>query len=113
MDEILLARDAGSLQALVDQFAETEGVSYILVHSLEGEVVAHTFVPEVPAELRRLIEENNGESGHRLRVAGEEFLDITAPILDGEIGHVHVGMAQATIDATFWRGAAGRRWPSA
>jgi PAS domain S-box-containing protein len=102
VDDILLERDAGSLQALLDQYAETEGVSYILVHNRAGEVIAHTFTPEVPAELLGLIGEEKRSSAYRLRVGPKDHLDITAPILDGEIGHVHVGMDQATIDATFW-----------
>ena len=103
VDDILLDRDAGSLQALVDQYAETEGVSYILVHNRAGEVIAHTFAPEVPAELLGLIGEEQRASAPPPAGRGEDHLDITAPILDGEIGHVHVGMDQAAIDATFWK----------
>ena len=103
MDDVLLGKDAGSLQALVDQYAETEGVSYILVHNRAGEVIAHTFAPEVPPELMALIGREQPSNAHRLRVGPRDYLDIAAPILDGEIGHVHVGMDQATIDATFWR----------
>ena len=102
VDDILLERDAGSLQALVDQYAETEGVSYILVHNRAGEVIAHTFAPEVPSELAALIIQEQRAIAHRLRVGADDFLDITSPILDGEIGHVHVGMNQAVIDGTFW-----------
>ena len=103
VDDILLERDAGSLQALVDQYAETEGVSYILVHNRAGEVVAHTFAPEVPAEVVELIGREQTATGYRLRVGLADHLAITAPILDGEIGQVHVGMDQAAIDAMFWR----------
>lgn len=103
VDDILLERDAGSLQSLVDQYAETEGVSYILVHHRAGEVIAHTFAPEVPAELVELIGREQPESAYRLRVGPADHLAITAPILDGEIGYVHVGMDQAAIDAMFWR----------
>ena len=103
VDDILLERDAGSLQALVDQYAKTEGVSYILVHNCAGEVIAHTFAPEVPAELVALIGKEQRTTAYRLRVGPTDHLAITAPILDGEIGHVHVGMDQATIDAIFWK----------
>ena len=103
VDDILMERDAGSLQSLVDQYAETEGVSYILVHNRAGEIIAHTFAPEVPLELRELIEQEQRATAHRLRVGPMYYLDIAAPILDGEIGQVHVGMAQATIDETYWR----------
>src|SRR4051812_4848566 len=49
---LLIDRDVASLQAMVDQYAQTEGVAYILVRDVEGEILAHTFEPEVPQELR-------------------------------------------------------------
>jgi sensor histidine kinase regulating citrate/malate metabolism len=36
VDVLLLGQDAASLQAMVDTYAETEGVGYILVQSPEG-----------------------------------------------------------------------------
>jgi PAS domain S-box-containing protein len=101
VDHLLLARDAASLQAMVDLYAETEGVGYILVQDRDGEVMAHTFVPEVPAELRQRRKAGSVES---LRIPGEGvYLDVSAPILEGEIGRVHVGMRQDVIDAGYWR----------
>ena len=54
-------------------------------------------------ELLALIGQEQPMNIHRLRVGPKDHLDITAPILDGEIGHVHVGMDQAKIDAMFWQ----------
>ena len=109
IDDILMHADAAVLQTLVDQYAEIEGVGYILVVNHQGEILAHTFVPEVPAELRRPIGELSSPQVRRVHLPEEgTFLDIAAPILNGEIGQVHVGMDQKTIDAAFWD-AVGRQ----
>ncbi len=105
VDDILLERDSASLQSLVDQYAEIEGVGYILVRDRDGEVLAHTFVPCVPPELL----DARQQGPVHLEVQGlGRFLDVPADILDGEIGQVHVGMKQEVIDAAFWQ-AVGRQ----
>src|SRR5262249_23111259 len=78
--EILLYRDPATLQAMVDQYAETEGVAYIYVVDADGDVVAHTFVPGIPPEVRELSHES-GEV-RRVRVGDlGDCLDLPAPIL--------------------------------
>src|SRR5262249_10191239 len=52
--EILVTRDASTVQALIDQFLEIKGVVYVFVVNADGEIVAHTFVPVVPEEIERL-----------------------------------------------------------
>jgi PAS domain S-box-containing protein len=104
VDDILMRADAATLQARIDQFARTEGVGYILVRSQDGEVLAHTFVPEVPAELLPPGEAMETVGVRRVDLPDlGRFLDVTAPILNGEIGQVHVGMDQSIIDRAFWR----------
>src|SRR5262249_13474577 len=104
VDDILLRADAATLQARIDQFARTEGVGYILVRSQDGEVLAHTFVPEVPAELVQPGEAIEMVGVRKLDLPGlGRFMDVSAPILHGEIGQVHVGMDQGIIDRAFWR----------
>jgi PAS domain S-box-containing protein len=103
VDDLLIGRDLAALQALVDQYARTEGVAYILVRDAQGDAIAHTFSPEVPAGLQHTAEGNVTTTPTRIRVGSAEYLDISAPILDGELGHVHVGMDQSNIDAAFWR----------
>jgi PAS domain S-box-containing protein len=103
IDDILLQKEAATLQARINQFARTEGVGYILVRDHEGEVLAHTFVPEIPDELLRPEEAMERVHIRRLEVPGMgRFIDVAAPILYGEIGHVHVGMDEGTIDRAFW-----------
>jgi PAS domain S-box-containing protein len=101
--EILLYRDPPTLQAMIDQHAETEGVAFVYVVDAHGEVIAHTFVPAVPEGLGEregrprettTREVTPGDGGH--------YLDVAAPILAGELGYVHVGMDRAQIRARVW-----------
>ena len=107
--EILLNRDASTLQAVIDQFITINGVSYVFVIDLHGEVVSHTFVPGIPTEVRRL-QETSRRPGPRadlriteFRIDGRgDFIDLSAPILAGEAGYVHVGMDKQLIRANLW-----------
>ena len=52
--EILLNADVSTIQSVVDQFTEIEGVSYVIVFDGQGEAVSHTFVPAVPGDVLEL-----------------------------------------------------------
>ena len=89
--DILLNRDMATLQSLVDQFIEIQGIRYIYITSETGEYLAHTFVPGIPDEILA--------SDHRSTEPVERdlpglgiFLEVGSPILAGVAGHVHVGM---------------------
>src|SRR5262249_14347429 len=94
-----------SLQALIDRFGEAEGVSYVFVTDPTGDIVVHTFVPAVPAELQRIAREDKSARGQKVReLAG--VMDVSSPILGGRAGVVHVGMnREAIIRAAMNRGA--------
>src|ERR1051325_2980979 len=49
--DLVLTRDASTVQALVDQFAEIAGVAYVIVYDPQQHVMAHTFAPLVPPGL--------------------------------------------------------------
>jgi signal transduction histidine kinase len=101
--DILLNRDAATVQAMIDQYLEIEGVSYVFVVDGEKTVVSHTFVPEMPPRLATLF-----ESGDSLRVASVtvppygQVIDVSEPILAGVAGSVHVGMSKELIKRYFW-----------
>ena len=99
--DVLVNRDLASLQSLVDQFAEGDGVSYVFVTDPAGDIVVHTFVPAVPAELRSIAREEQSDHGGRVReLAG--VMDVSSPILGGRAGVVHVGMNRHTVTARIW-----------
>jgi PAS domain S-box-containing protein len=105
--EIILNRDASTIQSIVDQLRETKGLSYVLVVNKDGEFLSHTFAPNVPYELRKVVEqprENTEEvivTNVRLKGHGN-YLDISSPILSGVAGHVHVGMDLDGVMSYMW-----------
>jgi sensor histidine kinase regulating citrate/malate metabolism len=92
--EDLIYGDGSSVQARLDQYAETEGVAYVFVVDTYGEVVCDTFVPGVPRELLQLGGEPHATRVRTLRVPGYgDCIDVVSPVVAGQIGYVHVGMA--------------------
>ena len=107
--EILFNRGLATVQAVIDQFDEIDGVAYVFVADAQGNVVAHTFVPAVPKEVLAFIEQSRAgpSTGNMvtttLRLHGQgDFIHIYAPILAGVAGYVHVGMDQGVIRAQIW-----------
>ncbi|MCP5002652.1 MAG: HAMP domain-containing protein, partial [Planctomycetes bacterium] len=99
--EMLLNRDASTVQAIVDQYVEISGVSYVFVVNAEGEIISHTFVPQVPEDILKIVktEKEETEIMHiELHEIGK-IIDIASPILAGVVGHVHVGMDRDIINA--------------
>ena len=107
--EILLNRNLATVQAIIDQFIEISGVAYVFVSDAEGEIVAHTFAPAIPAELRTLVTpyERHGVIAELItsQVEIEEqgnYIHVAAPILAGVAGFVHVGMDLGYIEQQIW-----------
>jgi signal transduction histidine kinase len=103
-DELILTRDASTIQSLVDQFRQIRGVGYVFVVDGDGTIVSHTFVPAVPRELQTLHRTAWNEPGgdkilqQDVTVAGGgDYIDVSAPILAGVAGAVHVGMDRGII----------------
>lgn len=105
--DLLLNRDASTVQDVVDQFAAIRGVKYVMVYDPKQTLVAHTFSPLVPPGI---VEQNlvPGEDSQRVRdvhyadpVSGvrQEIIDIGVPVLAGQLGTVRVGMDRTIIDA--------------
>jgi signal transduction histidine kinase len=101
--DTLLFGDVATVQSTIDQFLDIDGVGYMLVVDADGAVLAHTFVPTVPPELRTLHTPPEGTTVQEVRVEGMgDFIDVSAPILAGEMGTVHVGMKRELIRAAVW-----------
>src|SRR5437870_6510553 len=105
--DLLLTRDASTVQATVDQFAAINGVKYVIVYDPQKTLVAHTFSPLVPAGIvdRNLVP---GEATQQVRgiayadpVTGavQQIIDIGVPVLAGQLGTVRVGMDRSIITA--------------
>ena len=103
--DLLLTRDASTVQAVVDQFGAISGVKYVMVYDPHKTLVAHTFSPLVPAGI---VERNvvPGEAAQQIKeiaypdpVTGAEqrIIDIGVPVLAGQLGTVRVGMDKSII----------------
>ncbi len=104
--DIFLNLDAATVQSIIDQFIEIQGVSYVMVETAQGEVLAHTFVPSIPPqvlELDRLPSRDHAEKGkeYQVREVGD-WLDVSYPILNGLAGRVHVGMDLKRVRHAIW-----------
>lgn len=104
--DLIVNRDASTVQAQVDEFAKINGVAYVMVYDAQFTLVAHTFAPVVP---KGIVERNvvpgqstkpqvkdityvDPRSGHE-----REIIDIGVPMLGGQLGTVRVGMDRSII----------------
>src|SRR5262249_52806276 len=93
--------------ALVDQFAAISGVAYVMVYDADKKLIAHTFVPIVPAGIIAAnlvpgsVAKRVQEISYTDPASGVQrnIIDVGVPMLGGQLGTVRGGMAQAVITA--------------
>lgn len=100
--DILLNRDMATLQSLVDQFIEIQGIRYIYITSETGEHLAHTFVPGIPEAILASDHRSTEPVERELPGLGN-FVEVGSPILAGVAGTVHVGMDLDVVALKFQR----------
>lgn len=96
----LLSRHYLQLDLLFREFIKSErDVTYIYVIDPNGEVAAHSFGREFPTELKGLKPRNNmdGYGIARFATTDYEIIDISLPLLDGELGTLHLGISAGSI----------------
>ncbi|MCI5144973.1 MAG: HAMP domain-containing protein [Candidatus Electrothrix sp. AR3] len=94
--DILLNRDLSTLQSLIDQFTEIQGIEYIYVRNESGEFLAHTFVPGIPQEIKNGDPSHTGTIHRTLHGMGD-YVEVGSKILAGVGGTVRVGMDRGLI----------------
>ena len=106
--DLVVNRDASTVQAQVDEFAKISGVAYVMVYDPQRALIAHTFAPVVP---KGIVDRNvvPGQATrpqvHELTYPDprggreREIIDIGVPMLGGRLGTVRVGMDKAVITA--------------
>ncbi len=96
----ILTENLLDLQMLVnDQKSLLEDVEYIFVADSEGEVLVHTFQKGFPIDLKNANIVSSGQQYGIQSLDTEKgvILDIVKPLLDGQIGMVHVGLTAVPI----------------
>jgi len=94
--DVIVNHNYSALESIIDQFVEISGISYVFVVDEKGGIVAHTFVPGVPAEIAADYKDAKDAYDRALKGLGN-FSEVTADIIAGEAGHVHVGMDKGYI----------------
>ncbi len=94
--DIILNRDLSTLQSLIDQFMEIQGIGYIYISNEHGEYLAHTFVPGIPDDILASQASDTGALERHIPGLGD-FIEVSSPILAGVAGRVHIGMNSSLI----------------
>jgi len=89
--DLIVNRDYSALQSVIDQYVEIPGISYVFVVDAHGDVIAHTFVPGVPEVIAADYRDQRRVYNREIPGMGS-FTEVTAGILAGEAGSVHVGV---------------------
>jgi len=89
--DLIVNQNYPALQSVIDQYVEIPGVSYVFVVDGEGTIIAHTFVPGVPDEITADYKSETDTYDRTLAGMGS-FSEVTAGIISGQAGRVHVGM---------------------
>jgi Single cache domain 3 len=89
--DLIVNRNYSALQSIIDQYVEIPGISYVFVVDPHGVIIAHTFVPGVPNEIAADYRNPRAVYDRVLPGMGR-FSEVTAGILAGEAGSVHVGV---------------------
>ena len=94
--DVIVQRNYSALQSIIDQFVEISGIAYVFVVDEKGVIVAHTFVPGVPDEIATGYKDAKDVYDRTLKGLGN-FTEVTAGIVAGQAGYVHVGMDKGYI----------------
>jgi PAS domain S-box-containing protein len=102
--DLLFNHDPTTVQAMIDERRDgLPSVTYILVMNEHGDVIAHTFVPKIPDEVRLLTGDPHKTTFDRIHVDGlGDSIDVCSAILAGQGGYVHVGMDRKPIQELIW-----------
>jgi HAMP domain-containing protein len=86
------------LDALIAKYGRLDGLAYAYIEDPRGEILASSLQP-FPAELKESSEpRNHRSSGARTtKIRGKLVYETQMPILDGQLGSVHVGLWAETI----------------
>lgn len=92
----IVTQNYSVLQSTIDQYVEIPGISYVFVVDGNDGIIAHTFVPGVPDEITA--DYKDGRDVYDRTLAGlGNFSEVTAGVVAGEAGRVHVGMDKGYI----------------
>ena len=106
--DILLNRDLATLQSVIDQYLEIQGIKYVYITDETGEFLAHTFIPGVPDVIANDDPSSTATVERNIPGLCVPCVEVGSSILAGVAGTVHVGMDTSLIALKIQR-AIGRQ----
>ena len=104
--ENLFTRDTRALKDLVEKYKYFENVDYLIIEDFERNVVAHTFIEEIPQELvgANSNEALDEEGAYNTKIVSQQeektkYVDIIIPVKEGELGYIRIGTNKKYIDS--------------
>ena len=86
------ARDLLTLHAIASKYTLLDGVAYAFIEDGKGKIIAQTLGALAGSVQEGLSNPEQRQSSRReLSVGGKNVYETAAPILDGQLGRVHVG----------------------
>ena len=94
------AKDVRALHGVLVQYAQLKEVAYVLVEDRKGKVLGDS-LGGVTSDLASLLGGPDLRAARRTptALAGKKLYDTRVPLLNGEIGAVHVGIWQSAVDS--------------
>jgi len=110
----VVAKDLLQLKTLVTKYARSPGVAYVSIKDRDGKVIAHsstTFVPEIDEILAS--DQRREVSQRKISLGGEAVYETRGPILEGQLGTVHLGLWADAVDSEIYQVLFLFLWPVA
>ena len=84
------------LDALIAKYGRLSGVAYAFIQDSKGEVIAASVQP-FPVELKEAPRDQRSADSRTTSMRGKAIYETRVPLLDGQLGAVHVGLWADTI----------------
>ena len=110
----LASKDMLQLKTTVAKYARLDRVAYVFIRDGNGHSVAQT-APSLTAEFHQApsYDETRGIGRRKLTFGGKSVYETRGPILDGQLGTVHIGIWADAIDRDIYRALFMYVWPVA
>ncbi|MBI5848912.1 MAG: HAMP domain-containing protein [Nitrospirae bacterium] len=84
---------------LKDRLGDEQDIEYAFVSNKSGSVIAHTFENGFPTELKGInpVPAGKNYATMRFSTGKSSLIDISIPLLRGEIGQLHIGLSETSI----------------
>jgi len=89
----LMGKNILELYALLTKYARLNGAAYTFIEDTNGQIVAHSLKPLPPELEQTLPPDKRNQIGTRtVTLQGKAVYETRVPILEGQLGAVHLGM---------------------